>query len=201
MSPSHLRDRGFQRNQPEDREGFSKTRRTGRGHLGQSGGWQKIEGNNTHSAIHIPIKQKPHTSGLKGYGSKVQPGIPLGQTWSKLPKDLSQRDRLKTTYGNNQRLESHPEVQTPGGEGKQDKGDSSHYPTYRGTTDPDRAYSDSLRLTRSRPKQLSVGFKSFRNQQLSGQKSLFFTIPGDFQEKTTIQGQKQDHLQEKEERV
>ncbi|MBW0556343.1 hypothetical protein O181_096058 [Austropuccinia psidii MF-1] len=42
MLPVHLRDLGFQRNQPEDREGLSRTRRSGRGHLGQSGGWQKM---------------------------------------------------------------------------------------------------------------------------------------------------------------
>ncbi|MBW0495548.1 hypothetical protein O181_035263 [Austropuccinia psidii MF-1] len=67
---------------------------------------------------------------------EVQPSIPLGRTWSKLPEDLSQRDRLQRPYGNHERLESHQEVHTPGGEGKQDKGESSHYPSYRRTTDP-----------------------------------------------------------------
>ncbi|MBW0473985.1 hypothetical protein O181_013700 [Austropuccinia psidii MF-1] len=86
-------------------------------------------------------------------------------------------------------------------EGKQDKGESSQYPSYRRTTDPERAYSASFRLTRSRPNQLSSGFTPFRNQQISGQESPFFTIQGSFQEKTRIQGQKQDHLQPKEERV
>ncbi|MBW0464273.1 hypothetical protein O181_003988 [Austropuccinia psidii MF-1] len=132
---------------------------------------------------------------------EVQPGIPLGRTWSKWPEDLSQRVRLQRPYGNHQRLESHQEVQTPGGEGKQDKGESSHYPSYRRTADPDRAYSDSFRITRSGPKQLSSGFKPFRNQHISGQESSFFTIPGNFREKTRIQGQKQDHLQPEEERV
>ncbi|MBW0556120.1 hypothetical protein O181_095835 [Austropuccinia psidii MF-1] len=47
MSPVHLRNLGFQRNQPEDREGLSRTRRPGRGHLGHSGGWQDTEGNHT----------------------------------------------------------------------------------------------------------------------------------------------------------
>ncbi|MBW0467315.1 hypothetical protein O181_007030 [Austropuccinia psidii MF-1] len=89
-------------------------------------------------------------------------------------------------------------VQTPGGEGKQDKGESSHYPSHRRTTDPYRAYSDSFRLTRSRPNQLSSGFTPFRNQPISGQDSPFFTMPGSFQEKTRIQRQKQDHLQPKE---
>ncbi|MBW0541009.1 hypothetical protein O181_080724 [Austropuccinia psidii MF-1] len=31
---------------------------------------------------------------------EVQPGIPLGRTWSKLPEDLSQRDRPQRPYGN-----------------------------------------------------------------------------------------------------
>ncbi|MBW0542257.1 hypothetical protein O181_081972, partial [Austropuccinia psidii MF-1] len=61
--------------------------------------------------------------------------------------------------------------------------------------------SDSWRLTRSRPNQLSSGFTQFRNQQISGQELKFFTISGSFQEKKRIQGQKQDHLQPEEERV
>ncbi|MBW0467562.1 hypothetical protein O181_007277 [Austropuccinia psidii MF-1] len=64
----------------------------------------------------------------------------------------------------NQRLESHQSVQTAGGEGKQDKGESSHYPSYRRASDADRAYSDSFRLRRSRPNQLSCGFTPFRKQ-------------------------------------
>ncbi|MBW0483359.1 hypothetical protein O181_023074 [Austropuccinia psidii MF-1] len=130
-----------------------------------------------------------------------QPGISLGRTWRKFTEDLSQRDRLQRPYGKHQRLESHQAVQTPGGEGKQDKGESSNYPGYRRTVDPDRAYSDSFRLTRRRPNDISCGFTPFRNKQISGQESPFFTIPGSFQEKTRIQGQKEDHLQPEEERV
>ncbi|MBW0559637.1 hypothetical protein O181_099352 [Austropuccinia psidii MF-1] len=111
---------------------------------------------------------------------EVQPSIPLGRTWRKLAEAMSLRDRLQRPYGNNQRLKSHQAVQTPGGEGKQDKGESSHYPSYRRAADPDRAYSDSFRLTRSIPNQLSSGFKQFRNQQISGQELPFFTIPGSF---------------------
>ncbi|MBW0486867.1 hypothetical protein O181_026582 [Austropuccinia psidii MF-1] len=171
MSPVHLRNLGFQRNQPEDREGFFRTRRPGRGHLGHSGGWQDVEGNNNPSAIHFPIQQEPKT--------KVQPSVPLGRTWSKLPEDMSQRDRLQSPYDNHQILESHHAVQTPGGEGKQDKGESSHYPSYRRRTYPYSEYSDSFRLTRRRPNQLSSSF----------------------QEKTRIQGQKQDLFSPKAERV
>ncbi|MBW0567488.1 hypothetical protein O181_107203 [Austropuccinia psidii MF-1] len=66
MSPVHYRNLGFQRNQPEDREGLSRTRRPVRGHLEHSGGWQEIEGNHTHSVINIPIQQKAQTRGLEG---------------------------------------------------------------------------------------------------------------------------------------
>ncbi|MBW0496886.1 hypothetical protein O181_036601 [Austropuccinia psidii MF-1] len=185
MSPVHLRNLGFQRNQPEDRERLSRTRRPGRGHLEPSGGWEDTEGNQTHPAIHFPIQQEPQTRGQERNGSK----------------DLPHRDKLQRAYDNHQRLETHQAVQTPGGEGKQDKGGSSHHPSYRRKANPDREYSDSFRLTRSRPNQLSSGFTPFRNQQISGQESPFFTIPGNFQEKTRIQGQTQDDLQPEEERV
>ncbi|MBW0508971.1 hypothetical protein O181_048686 [Austropuccinia psidii MF-1] len=102
---------------------------------------------------------------------EVQPGIPLGRTWGKFPEDMSQTERLQSAYGNHQRLKSHQAVQAPGGEGKQDKGESSHYPSYRRTADPDREYSDSFRLTRRRPNQLSSGLIPFRNKQISGQES------------------------------
>ncbi|MBW0463542.1 hypothetical protein O181_003257 [Austropuccinia psidii MF-1] len=111
--------------QPEDRECLFRTRISGRGHLGHIGGWQHIEGNHIHSAIHIPIQHKPQTRGLEGYGPSssappapqrpssmgngkqdVQPGISLGRTWSKKPENLYQRDRLQTRYGNHQSLES-----------------------------------------------------------------------------------------------
>ncbi|MBW0516373.1 hypothetical protein O181_056088 [Austropuccinia psidii MF-1] len=208
MSPVHLRNIGFQRNKPDERKGFSRTRRPGRGLLGHSGGWQDIEGNHTQCAICIPIEQERQTRGLEGYGSsssapstpqrpfsmehrqqEVQPGIPLARTWSKLREDISQRDRLQRPYGNHQRLEFHMAVQTPGCEGKKDKGESSHYPSYRRTADPDREYSDSFRITRSRPNQLSSGFIPFKNQQISGQESPFFTMPGSFQEKTRTKRQ------------
>ncbi|MBW0574270.1 hypothetical protein O181_113985 [Austropuccinia psidii MF-1] len=220
MSPAYLKDLGFQRNQPDDREGLSRTRTPGRGHLGHSVGWKYNEGNNINPAIHTLIQQKPQTRGLEGHGSsssapptpqrfisiehgqqEVQPGISLGRTWSKLPEELSERDRLKRPYDNHQRLESHQAVHTPGGEGKQDKGESSHYPSYRRTTDPDRAHSDSFRLTRSGPNQLSSGFPPFKNQQVSGQESPFITLPGSFQEKTRTQGKKQDLFSPNEERV
>ncbi|MBW0498877.1 hypothetical protein O181_038592 [Austropuccinia psidii MF-1] len=100
-----------------------KTRRPGTGHPGHSGGWQDTEGNHTHSAIHLPIQQKPQTRGLEGYESissspptperfipmehgqqEVQPSITLGRTWSKVPEHMSQRDTLQRYYGNHQRI-------------------------------------------------------------------------------------------------
>ncbi|MBW0469172.1 hypothetical protein O181_008887 [Austropuccinia psidii MF-1] len=220
MSPVHLRNLGIPRNQPEDIEGLFRTRRPGRGHLGHSSGWQDIEGNHTHSAIQFPIQQKPQTRGLEGYLSstsapptpqrrfsmehgqqEAQPSIPLGRTWSKFPEDMSQRDRHQRPYGNHQTLEPHQAFQTPGGEANQDKGESSHYPSYRRTADPGRAYSDSFQITSSRTNQLSSGLTPFRNQQISGQESPFFTIPGSSQEKKRIQEQKQDLFQPKAGRV
>ncbi|MBW0587949.1 hypothetical protein O181_127664 [Austropuccinia psidii MF-1] len=220
MSPVYLRDLGFQRKQPEDREGLSTNRRPGRGHLVHSGGWQNNEGDDINPAIHTPIQQKRQTRGLEGYGSsssapptpqrfvsiehgqqEVQPGISLGRTWTKLPEDLSQRDRLQRPYGNYQRLESYKAAQTPGGKDTDDMGESSYYPSYRRTVNPDRDYSDSFMFTRTRSNQLSSGFTPFRNQQISGQESPFFTIPGSFQEKTRKQGKEQNLLQPEEERV
>ncbi|MBW0578215.1 hypothetical protein O181_117930 [Austropuccinia psidii MF-1] len=67
MSPVHLRKFVIPRNQPKEVEGLSRTRRPARGHLGHSGGWQDPEGNHTHSAIHLPIQQRPQTRGLEGY--------------------------------------------------------------------------------------------------------------------------------------
>ncbi|MBW0504541.1 hypothetical protein O181_044256 [Austropuccinia psidii MF-1] len=67
MSPVHLRDLCFQRNQTEDRAGSSRARRPGRRHLGHSGGWQKNEGDNINPAIHTPSQQEPQTRGLEGY--------------------------------------------------------------------------------------------------------------------------------------
>ncbi|MBW0485374.1 hypothetical protein O181_025089 [Austropuccinia psidii MF-1] len=122
MLPVHLRKLGFQRNQLEDREGFSRTRRPGGGHLGHSCGWQYIEGNHTHSAIHIPIQKKPQTRGLEGYGlsssdpptpqrlfsmehgqQEVQTSIPLGRTWASFQKiclkEIDFKDLMVITKG------------------------------------------------------------------------------------------------------
>ncbi|MBW0507156.1 hypothetical protein O181_046871 [Austropuccinia psidii MF-1] len=79
MSPVHLRNLRFPRNQAEDRQGLFRTRGPGTGHLGDNGGWQDTEGNHTHSAIHLSIPQKPQTRGLEGYGSSSSaPPTPKG---------------------------------------------------------------------------------------------------------------------------
>ncbi|MBW0495615.1 hypothetical protein O181_035330 [Austropuccinia psidii MF-1] len=132
---------------------------------------------------------------------EVQISITLGRTWRNLPEDMSQRDIIHRSYGDHQRMEYQQAVQTPGEEGNQDKGKSSHYPIYRRTIEPDREYSDSFRLTRSRPTQLSSGFTPFRKQEISGKVSPFLTIPGSFQEKTRVQKEKQYLFQPQEERV
>ncbi|MBW0460701.1 hypothetical protein O181_000416 [Austropuccinia psidii MF-1] len=69
---------------------------------------------------------------------------------------MSQSDTLQSPYGNHQRSESQQGFQTPGGEGSQDKGESSHYPIHRRTIEPYIAYSNSFRLKRTKPTRLSV---------------------------------------------
>ncbi|MBW0555083.1 hypothetical protein O181_094798, partial [Austropuccinia psidii MF-1] len=175
-------DLGFQRNQPEDREGLSRARRPARGHLGHSGGWQNNEVDNISPAIHTPIQQEAQTRGLEGYGSSSS-APPMPQRF------------VSMEHGQQEA------VQTPGGKVTEDKGESSHYPSYGRTANPNRANSDSFRLTRSRPNQLSSGFTPCRNQNISGQESSFFTIPGSFWEKTRKKGQEQNLFQPGEERV
>ncbi|MBW0556049.1 hypothetical protein O181_095764 [Austropuccinia psidii MF-1] len=55
--------------------------------------------------------------------------------------------------------------------------------------DPQRAYSDSLRLASNRPTQLSSGFTTLRHQQISDQQSPSSPIPGSIQERDRIIGQ------------
>ncbi|MBW0506157.1 hypothetical protein O181_045872 [Austropuccinia psidii MF-1] len=69
MTPVNLRNLGIPRNKPEDREGFPRTRRPGKGHIGHSGGWQDTEENYIHSSIYLPIQHKPQIRGREGYGS------------------------------------------------------------------------------------------------------------------------------------
>ncbi|MBW0536570.1 hypothetical protein O181_076285 [Austropuccinia psidii MF-1] len=111
-----------------------------------SGGWQNNKGDNINVSIHTPIQQEPQTTGLEGYRS--------GSSAPPTPQRF-----VSMEHGQQEA------VQTPGGKGIEDKGESSHYPSYRRTVNTDRAYSDSFRLTRSRPNKLSNGFTPCRNQQ------------------------------------
>ncbi|MBW0581987.1 hypothetical protein O181_121702 [Austropuccinia psidii MF-1] len=72
MSPIHLRNLGFQRNQPEGREGLSRTRRPGRGYLGDSGGWKDTEGNDIHPAITFQFNRNLNPEGWKDMGQVLQ---------------------------------------------------------------------------------------------------------------------------------
>ncbi|MBW0501311.1 hypothetical protein O181_041026 [Austropuccinia psidii MF-1] len=158
MSPVHLRSLAFQRNQPEDRKGLSRARRHGGGHVGHSGGWQDIEGYHTHPDIQKLIQQKPQTRGLEGYGSSSSaPPIPqspfqwsmdnnrfnVASHWEELGasckkiclKEIDFKDLMVITKGRN------PTRQFRFLEVRENrmKGESSHYPSYRRTADPDRA--------------------------------------------------------------
>ncbi|MBW0462097.1 hypothetical protein O181_001812 [Austropuccinia psidii MF-1] len=99
----------------------------------------------------------------------VQPAFTPGGTWGNILEDISQRKISQRPYGNHQRLDSQQPVQTLRREGKQEKEEPSHNQGYRRAMDPEREYSDSFRLTRSRQAQLSSGFTPLRFQKNSGQ--------------------------------
>ncbi|MBW0468268.1 hypothetical protein O181_007983 [Austropuccinia psidii MF-1] len=86
-----------------------------------------------------------------------------------LTEDISQIDIFQGRYGNQQRLESHQEVQIVRGTGSQDKGESGQNTGYRKEMEPERVNSESFRITRSRPTKFSSGFKPLIIQKLGGQ--------------------------------
>ncbi|MBW0460731.1 hypothetical protein O181_000446 [Austropuccinia psidii MF-1] len=97
MSPVHLRNLGIPRGKPEDREGLSRTRRLGTGHLGHSGGWKDIEGNHTHSEIYFPIQKKPQTRGLFKLESHWEE---LGESFQKIClKEIDSKDLMLISKG------------------------------------------------------------------------------------------------------
>ncbi|MBW0583766.1 hypothetical protein O181_123481 [Austropuccinia psidii MF-1] len=98
-------------------------------------------------------------------------------------------------------MESQQEVKTPGGKDSQDKGESSNYPSHRRTTEPDREYSDSFRLKRSKQTIFSSSFTQFRHQKISDQESPSLTIPSTLQEKKRIKREKQDFFQQEAEKA
>ncbi|MBW0469917.1 hypothetical protein O181_009632 [Austropuccinia psidii MF-1] len=171
MSPVHLRDLGFQSHQQEDIEGLCRIRRPGRAHLGHSEDWKDMD---QVLQLHQLLKHLFKWSMDKKSFNLASHWAERGAILKKIClKEIDFRGLM---------------------------GESSHYQSYRRTTDPDRIYSDSFSLTRSRPNQLSSGFKAFRNQHISGQEPPLFTIPGSFQEKTRTQGQNHDLFQPKAER-
>ncbi|MBW0588304.1 hypothetical protein O181_128019, partial [Austropuccinia psidii MF-1] len=127
MSPVHLTDLGFQRNQPEEREGLSRTRRPERGHLGHSSGWQNNEGDNiqpchSHSNSIETSNQRTGKTWIKFFSSTNSSRTYSNGAWT---------TRGLTWHLTGQNLEK--EVQTPGGKGTEDKRESSHYPSNRRT--------------------------------------------------------------------
>ncbi|MBW0469331.1 hypothetical protein O181_009046 [Austropuccinia psidii MF-1] len=217
MSPVHLRELGIPRNQPEERTGLFRSRRSG---FGKYDEWKDIKGNNAHTPIQLQIQQIHQARGVDRHGSstsapltsqipvpvkngthKVQPGFTLSITRGKLPEDISQRVVFQRAYGNYPRLESQHTIQTLRREGSQNQGESSQNPGYRGSMEPERAYSDFFRITRRRPTRLSSGFKPPRIQKSRGQESPFFTIPASFQDKTRIKGKEKNYFQQEEERI
>ncbi|MBW0536098.1 hypothetical protein O181_075813 [Austropuccinia psidii MF-1] len=105
-------------NQPEDREGLEQDT------LDTVVNGKTMSERTERYASSSSAPPNPQRSFAMGHvKQEVQPSIPLGRTWSKFPEDMSQRDALQRSYGNYQRMESHQEAQTPGGEGNQDKGE------------------------------------------------------------------------------
>ncbi|MBW0507982.1 hypothetical protein O181_047697 [Austropuccinia psidii MF-1] len=173
MSPVHLRNLGIPRNQLEGREGFSRTRRPVGGPLGHSADWKDMDQVLQVYQLLKDLFQCRMDSKRFNLSSHW---AELGASFQNICiKDIYYKDLMVITKGWN--------------------------PTKQRTADPDRAYSDSFKLARSSPNQLSSSFTPFRHQQISCQELPFFTIPGSFREKTRIQGQKQDLFQEKAERV
>ncbi|MBW0539819.1 hypothetical protein O181_079534 [Austropuccinia psidii MF-1] len=118
----------------------------------------------------------------------IQPRITLERTrkyWEELP----QRNILQRNNENHQNLKL-KKVQNSERKGSQDYIKSSYYMTNGRPMEPEREYSDFLRLTRSgKPTQLPSGFTSLRNKQIRDQESPLFPIPGIIQERDRIIGQ------------
>ncbi|MBW0475420.1 hypothetical protein O181_015135 [Austropuccinia psidii MF-1] len=89
-------------------------------------------------------------------------------------------------------------AQAPGGKGRQDKGESSHYPSDRRKTELEREYYDSFRLTRSKPSRIPSGFTQFRNQKITEQESPFFTMRVLSRSKQGLKGKNTPSLNQRE---
>ncbi|MBW0467601.1 hypothetical protein O181_007316 [Austropuccinia psidii MF-1] len=210
MSPVHLRNLGFQWNQPEDREGLCITRRPGGGHLGHSGGWQDIEGNHNNSSICIPININLRPEDWKNMDQVLQLHqllkdlfqwsmdnklFNLASHWEELGascqkiclKEIELKYLIVITKGwsptRQFRLLEVRENRIRG-----NKATIQAIEEQRTQTGNTQIPSGSQGVGQTN----SPGFKPFRNQKISGQESPFFTIPGSFQEKTRIPGKEQD---------
>ncbi|MBW0521477.1 hypothetical protein O181_061192 [Austropuccinia psidii MF-1] len=127
---------------------------------------------------------------MKHGNKEVQPGLIMGKTWGKLPEGMFQRDIFQRPY-----------VQTLRRERSQDKGETSHSPGCRGEMEPERAYSGSFRLMRSRTTQLFSSFTQIRVQKVSGQESPYFTIADSFNDNTRTKGKEKELFQLEKERI
>ncbi|MBW0491576.1 hypothetical protein O181_031291 [Austropuccinia psidii MF-1] len=189
MSPVHLSNLGVTRNQPEDKEGFPRARTPGRGPLETTVDSKKLR------------EIIPTLSLTFQFNRNIKP-----EDWKDMDQVLQLHQLLKDLFQwsmENKRfnLESHWAELEASCQKRCLKEIGFRELMVITKAGPDREYSDSFRLIRSRPNQLSSGFTPFRNQQVSDQESPFFTIPGSFQEKTRIKGKKQDLFQPKAERV
>ncbi|MBW0543310.1 hypothetical protein O181_083025 [Austropuccinia psidii MF-1] len=218
MSPVHLRDLGFQRNQREDREGLSRKRRPGRGHLGNSGGWQYTDRNPTHSAINFPIQQEPQTRGLERYASsssappipqrfismehgkqEFQPGIPLaelGASFQKIClKEIDFKELMVITKGWNptRQLRLLELRANRIGENQATIQAIEEQLTQTGNTKIPSGLQGEGQISSQ-----VASYHSETNRSVT--RVTIFHNPRTFQENTRIQAQKQDHLQPKEKR-
>ncbi|MBW0539572.1 hypothetical protein O181_079287 [Austropuccinia psidii MF-1] len=118
--------------------------------------------------------------------------IPLERT-RKYWEYLTQKDILQRTNEIHQRVKFKQEVQTSERKGSQYHIQSSYYLCHRREMEPEREYSDFLRIKRSgQTTKLPSGFKPLRHQQISDQKSPYFPIPASIQERGRIIEQEQD---------
>ncbi|MBW0493040.1 hypothetical protein O181_032755 [Austropuccinia psidii MF-1] len=102
MSPVHLRDLVIPRNQPEEKEGLFRYRRSGFGWYGE---WKGTQGDYSHTPVHLLIQQNSnkrtgqtwikHSSSTKS--SKIYYNgawKTRGSTWLKAGKNLGQAARI-----------------------------------------------------------------------------------------------------------
>ncbi|MBW0504663.1 hypothetical protein O181_044378 [Austropuccinia psidii MF-1] len=181
MSPVHLRNLGVPRNQPEDREGLSRTRRPERGHLGHSSGWQNTYWKDMDKSLklHQLLKDLFQWSMYNKRFDLASHWEELGASFKKTClKEIDFKDVVVITKGWN--------------------------PTMQFQLLEQRATSirDNQTTIQAIEEQLiRQGILRFLQDLKDVQESPLFTIPGSFQEKIRIQEQKQDLFQPQAEGV